>query len=1017
MDNSDISSPDPLANSQTGTLYPKTQDRRSVTPRKALSHTAGNTHPREITIITPKLQKTRGDSPTKDCENEASPWRIRITVQAEQDNLSKSNAVSQCSPSKVFAERTFTTTVPLKSADESSPRCRKSKGTPRKLRDSPSKGRSQSKSRGIAVELGAELTARGGNTAPSPTPKRGRGRPRKSVDPHRAESLNRKTRRMSRSPHAESSHSQPKTTPPEKGLNDQPVDLNDNNLNLMQPDDQYGGFDSVMESEGFSMVSVSSLPSGQSTSSSSADYRYPDKNLSLSRSSQHITPLKSGDSPIPPPPPKPAVSTQCTREIDKPTTGTPRLFRVVRAGIALQGVLSPNQSSASRNASSRIQSPSPLVSTASPKERLDELFSGFGPGTQRELRAGLRLGEELAKRQSLDTRSNNKRQQAKEDVFAADLDIRYPQLPPTDAANGYNLKVPGAVRNASPSFSNTQLPSPARSEVDPDDDRMSWKYDTLPQRAVASQSEPSGFADPIDGKYSATDRSMVEREAEWQRERDAISRQIQAANSSQVIVIDSDDEGDASWEENLEDESDMWLEEAQSLPIDDSLSDVPPIFRQTEAPKPRRSQLPSPWMRKHQDVLESTTNDSDLFWQPNQTGISGKSPETPADSHVLSPISSNLGSVESNDDSPTTRKHTDVRIVTQPSYPKVFSDQESQPSTPTKEENQKMKSPSQTQTVTLSSGKHAHQELADTVDEKLESEECLTDNDDFDSHLASHLSMQDDNAERLEEDTGLDVNISALSTSGDFENVPEPQTPLPSTPLTKSRTPKHVRFSTEKPRHYPAAEVPALQSAPLPPAPTSWLGRVSSLLPSWGGATAPAAAVPLPWRPQTRIRLSQVDRGPLPVYMPWTQAHWWALMHIVRRAQADPAVFPYTSTMACANYLGRVVSVSQWAKKITKQDCAVVEAFIGVLRRRGAVRGMEDAVLKGGKTQWGKAPGQMIDTSVVLSAVVAQWACDVQDGVCAVGWGDRAGIKTGTEADVWTKGDLLVDGPGVVYVL
>ncbi|KAI4287077.1 MAG: hypothetical protein L6R35_003664 [Caloplaca aegaea] len=1018
MDNTGISSPDPLANSQDGSLCPITQDRKSVTPRKALRHTAGSAHPREITIITPKLQKARGHSPTKDCENEASPWRIRITVQAEQDNLSKSKAVSQCSPSKVFAERTFTTTVPLKSGDESSPRRRKSKGTPRKPRHCPSKGRSQSKTRRIAeVDLGAELTARGGNTAPSPTPKRGRGRPRKSVDPHRAESLNRKTRRMSRSPHAQSSHSQPKATPPEKVLNDQPVDLNDNNSNLVQPDDQYGEFDSVIESEGFSMVSVSSLPSAQSTSSSSTDYSYPEKNLSLSRSRQNITPLESGDSPIPPPPPKPAESTQCTREIDKPTTGTPKLFRVVRAGIALQGVLSPNQSSASKNASSKIQSSSPLGSTASPKERLDELFNGFGPGTQRELRAGLRLGEELAKRQSLDTRPNSEHQQAKEDVFAADLDIRYPQLPPADAADGYNLKVPRTIRDASPSFSNTQLPSPARSEVDPDDDRMSWKYDTLPQRAVASQLEPSGVADPIDGKCSATDRSMVEREAEWQRERDAISRQIRAANSSQVIVIDSDHEGDASCEENLEDEGDRWLEEAHSLPIDNSLSDVPPIFRQTDAPKPRRSQLPSPWMRKHQDVLESATNDSDLSWQPNQTGISGKTPETPADSHVISPLSSNLGSLESNDDSPTARKQTNVRIVTRPSYPKVFSDQESQPSTPAKEENQKMRSPSQTQTVTLCSGKHAHQKLADTVDENLESEEFLTDNDDFDSHLASHLSMQDDNAGRLEEDSGLDVNISTWSISGDFENVPQPQTPLPSTPLAKSRTPKHVRFSTEKPRHHPAAEVPALQSAPLPPAPTSWLGRVSSLLPSWG-ATALAAAVPLPSRPQTRIRLSQVDRGPLPVYMPWTQAHWWALIHIVRRAQADLAAFPYTSTMACANYLGRVVSVSQWAKKITKQDCAVVEAFIGVLSRRGAVRGMEDAVLKkAGKTQWGKAPGQMIDTAVVLSAVVAQWACDVQDGVCAVGWHDRAGIKTGTVADVWTKGDLPVDGPGVVYVL
>ncbi|KAL8961004.1 MAG: hypothetical protein Q9193_002379 [Seirophora villosa] len=956
-------------------------------------------------MITPTLQKTRGRPPTKNCENEASPWRIRITVQAEQDNLSQTNVVPQCSPSKIFAERTFTTTVPLKTGDEPSSRRRKGKGTPKKPRDSPSRGKSESKSRNTpAAEMGAESTTEG-DTAPSPTPKRGRGRPRKSVDPPKAESLSREPRETSSSPSTQSPHGRTKPVPAEKGLKDQPQDPAQYVSNLLQPDEDYAEFDSVMESEGFSMVSVSSLPSAQSTSSSSAGYNRREGNPSPPRSSQQFTPMKSNDSPIPPHPPKPATWTQCSREIDQPTTGTPKLARVVRAGIALQGVLSPNQRSASRISTSRINTSSPLVSAASPKERLDKLFSGFGPGTQRELRAGLRLGEELAKRQSLGTRSDVKYHQAKEDVFAADTDVRYPQLPSADTASGYNLRLPGVVRKASPSFSNTQLPSPARSEVDPDDDRMSWKYDTLPQRAITSQSEQLAVADPTDELHSAADRTMLEREAEWQRERDAISKQIQEANSSQVVVIDSDDEDDASPERDLDKDGDLWLEEAQSLPIDNSLSDVPPIFRQTEAPKPRRSQLPSPWMRKHQDVLESTKNDSDLFWQPNQTGVVGKTPKTPIE---FSPRSSDLESSEFNDVSPSTRTHGDVRIVSRHSCSQVSAEGESRLFALAKDENPKVKTTSQSQTTTLPVP-------AVASDDDLESEG-------YDSHLLSQLSMQKDNTGPLEGDTGLDADISTFSTSGGFEDVPEPQTPLPLTPWSKSKTPKQVRFSTEKPRHYPAAEVPAAQSAPLPPAPTSWLSRVSSLLPSWGGATAPAA-VPLPSRPQMRIRLPEVDRGPLPLYMPWTQTHWWALIHIVRQAQADPSAFPYTSTMAGAKYLGRVVSVSQWAKKITKQDCAVLERFIGVLRRRGVVQGVEDALLLastkagGRETQWGKAPGQMIDTGVVLSAVVAQWACDVQDGVCTVGWSDRAGIKTGGTGAEWTKADLPVDGPRVVYVL
>ncbi|KAL9010039.1 MAG: hypothetical protein Q9173_004986 [Seirophora scorigena] len=1015
MDQSDLSSPDPLASSQDRVMFPKTQDRSSVTPKKVLWNTTGNADANEITMTTPTLQKSRGGPPAKNCENEASPWRIRITVQAQQDNLSQTNVVPQCSPSKIFAERTFTTTVPLKTGDEPSSRRRKGKGTPRRPRDSPSRGRSELKSRNTpAAEMGAESSTTGEDTASSPTPKRGRGRPRKSIDRPKAESLSRKPRETSSSPPTQSPHGQTKPTPAKKGLKDQPQDPAQHVPNLLQPDDEYAEFDEVMESEGFSMVSVSSLPSAQSTSSSPADYKRPEENPSPPQSSQQFTPMKSNDSPIPPHPPKPATWTQCSREIDQPTTGTPKLARVVRAGIALQGVLSPNRRSDSRISTPRINSSSPLVPAASPKERLDKLFSGFGPGTQRELRAGLRLGEELAKRQSLKTRPDINYHQAKEDVFAADTDIRYPQLPSADTASGYNLRLPGVVRKAS-SFSNTQLPSPARSEVDPDDDQMSWKYDTLPQRAITSQPEPLGVADLTDELHSAADRTMLEKEAEWQRERDAISRQIQEANSSQVVVIDSDDEVNASPEGDLDKDGDLWLEEAQSLPTDDSLADVPPIFRQTEAPKPRRSQLPSPWMRKHQDVLDSTKNDSDLFWQPNQTGVVGKTPKTPIDSYAFSPRFSDLESSESNDDSPTTRTHTDVRIVSRHLCSPVSTERESQLFALAEDENPKVKATSQSPTATLP-------EPADASDGDLESEGSLADHEGYDSRLLSPLSMQMDNTGPLEGDTGLDADISELSTSGGFEDVPEPQTPLPLTPSTESKTPKHVRFSTKKPRHYPAAEVPAAPSAPLPPAPTSWLSRVSSLLPSWSGATAPAA-VPLPSRPQVRIRLPEVDRGPLPLYMPWTQSHWWALIHIVRQAQADPSAFPYTSTVACANYLGRVVSVSQWAKKITKQDCTVLERFIGVLRRRGVVRGVEDALLskKGGakETQWGKAPGQMIDTGVVLSAVVAQWACDVQDGVCTVGWGDRAGIKTGGTGaeEVWTKADLPVDGPKVVYVL
>lgn len=699
------------------------------------------------------------------------------------------------------------------------------------------------------------------------------------------------------------------------------------------------------------------------------------------------------------------------REIDKPTNGTPKLARVVRAGIALQGVLSPNhQRSGSRLSSSRIKSSSSLSSATSPRERLDDLFSGFGPETRRELRAGLRLGEELAKRQSLEPRPKPQEEHPEEDIFASDPEIRYPQLPADTTAHGYNLKVPTATSRASPSISNTQLPSPARSEVDANDDRMSWKYDTIPQRAAPFQNvqESSTNTDMLHGPSRSVDCTMMEREAEWQRERDAISKQIQQANSSQVIVINSDDEDVGSPEITLEDDGDIWQEEAQNSRTDHSSSDIPPIFRQTEAPKPRRSQLPSPWMRKCRDVLDSTINDSDLWWQPSQTEAEGKTSEAPIQLGNPNPGSSSLRSSGFDDDKPSVKTPSSVR--------NIGRQLDNEGSMTTQDENQSHNLLSQIEMAIRHDKKDIRDEPADASGEDVESDESYADDEYPESHLLSQQSMQNDSTGPLGGDTELDPDISTSSTIEAFEeDVPVPRTPSPLTPLSKIKTPKHVRFSTEKPRRYAASTESAGPSAPLPPAPTSWFSRVSSLLPTWS-TTAPAA-VPLPSRPKRTIRLSTFDQGPLPIYMPWTQSHWWALIRIIRQSQADPAAIPYTSTMACANYLGHVVTVNKWSKKITKQDCAVLQRFIEVLKVRGTHKGMETTFEKGGRKQWGKVPGQWMDMSVILSAVVSQWACDVQDGVCAVGWGDRAGIKAGSEKDIWTKADLPIDGPRVVYVV
>ncbi|KAL9626623.1 MAG: hypothetical protein Q9204_007161, partial [Flavoplaca sp. TL-2023a] len=955
-------------------------------------------------------------------ENEQSPWQIRITVQAEQNTPQVGSCIPQCSPSKPFAERTFTTTVPLKAEDESSPGRRNTKGTPRKSRKSLANSHSPSKNPANrdpkALGLSSDESYAG---RPSLSPKRGRGRPRKSVDTSGLSfsSQDAQEKNASQAPTSSSLDRRQKSPGTVVGTHSNTTDPTKSGSPDL--DDQHGQFDSIMESEGFSMVSVSSLPSAQGSSGMAEGSGRTLRKSPRSFPTRHVTPSDSDHAPLPPPPPKVGVSQQTTRELSKPTSGTPRLARVVRAGIALQGVLSPaRQRHNPANLAPWLNHSSPMSSTTSPKERLDQIFNGFGPGTCRELRAGLRLGEELAKRQH--PQIGRCDYQDNEDVFASNSEIRYPNLPVTEE---YSLKIPDAVKTKSPSLSNPQLPSPARSDETVDNDKMSWKFDTMQSNVVQANlaKESAVQAGSAGDKLAPDDHTMLQREALYQQEREAISKQIQDANPSQVIVIDSDEEDEIFVEATNDDDGDIWQEEAQNSDNRPTSSDVPPIFLQNEPRKPRRSQIPSPWMRKTQDIPSSSpvTNDSDLFWQPKQARGSCRKPEssrqksaghTRLSNSSFSTVSA-LNADGANDEEKNCQTHKDKSLITQSTLPASTS----------KEKTSHWSNHPQRQSQTILNPSINCSGLEDSTYEAEGSDGSLSDNDeDIESILLSHHFMQDEITSPLDESTQaeiFDVDTPTSSKTGNFEEIPEPRTPSCLARTPKASSSKKVRFTPETKKSDSPTEI---SPPPLPPAPTSWFTRVTSLLPSWNStssaqtSTAAAASIPLPTKPKKIIKLPDVDTGPLPSYMPWLPSHWWALIHITRQIAVNPSAYPYDAKSLSASWLGAVVSVNGWKKKITKEDCVVVERFMRVLYHRGTFKGVEDVLVKGGNDkQWGKCPGEWIDRRTVLSAVVAQWAVDVQDGVADVGWGDRAGMKAG--GGTWTERDRSVDGGGVVYVL
>ncbi|MCJ1252846.1 hypothetical protein MMC24_000652 [Lignoscripta atroalba] len=1078
-----LSSPDPLGISpaEASSLPCKTKRGSSITPRKALTDSDSNrVRLQDFYLTTPPAAQGHLFSPTKSnaqTENLLSPWRIRVTVEAErEDDENDGNRVQEVDnlPIKRLAERTTTTTVPLKDADVSSPAQKRGRGRPRKSLDSgvkragtpkPTKnGRKKIQPEGVddGFEEGLAIV--------QTPPKKARGRPRKSIGsdvertPLHFASQTRPEIMRTSGAITQSTISEPTTRRRSKGrrkamtplkivtdsdaspLDEIALPLSEDHLQakpavdsrqsrsiqarrLLSPrmmDDShylknptsahdsglspvtyspaegpqrlevqndhehfasivqteaqgYGEeifgdhedqdptckhreFDSILESEGFSMVSVSSLSSARqtvgttpalelrtgaghsgtrnfsgesktespqsqtmavgravaetsmshATISLSKEGSVPQQNQYQNRFTVHNmgsppmmpgqtpesqrlgcerTPSKQYSSPSLPPPMQAVLTNAFNRSLNQPTGGTPKLARVVRAGIALQGVLSPERHNLHSTNAQNAKSSSP--SAKSPKERLDDLFGGFGAGTRRELRAGLRLGEELAKRQQVAAKAAATLGKSQDDVFREDDAAMYPRLPTPDEKESYNLTVPSTQRQVEyPVLSQNQLPSPGRSEVEMDDDRMSWKADTPERTEPSIHKEFKNPASSEDINYEF-DETMLAREADWKREREAVSRQIQMANESQVIVIDSDEsnEGNSYDHRNGEyagDEGeDIWQAEAYSSDFDREPSpkarEAPDVLFSDEVVKPRRSKLPSPWRRHSQVVYsdEAARNEEDLFWQPGPQ--KSRTADTYADRIKLRTEVSQFSVLSELVDTAVDSRDIDGQ-------PAVL--------------------------------RNAQSSEESAEEEVVEGNFSVAEDEDSDSgqEFSDDLSDKHNYSEQIKHEFH------------NFTEQDQPENAEESHP-NKSNHNHPPPASTKQPTR-PDSSPPQQPRQPPSSAPTSWLTRLTSLvIPIWP-TSAPA--------PTTTIHSSKTSQDTpsyLSLYTPWNITHYRALHKIYTAARADHSLCPYNPHSASAWLLDYPMrgsgADSGWAKDMEAWEVGVVEAFVEMLDREG----------------------------------------------------------------------------------
>ena len=1085
-----LSSPDPLAlsNENISTHSPTKGRGAILTPRKALAETSGNTHVQDFYLNTPPPRRTSPTKLPKQRGQSTSPWRIRLTLQAEQADDFQGGPSTKRTPTKRLIERSTTITVPLNGGDDTPELVQKrGRGRPRKSLEAPAKRSGtpipkKAARRKTVPDVVEEQDDSPVSMRVTP-PKRAKGRPRKSlesamdiqksmgadtplytpvteeVESNRAEKATRRKSRARRkeiipmtigmetdheSPdgsrkvngsvdEAQSSTADddmgtshfgseekhalasdvPQTVDPAirprefpspgqssaaEGPGDmwramtscqtQPLNDDEHGQADFDPTNEHQEYDTILESEGFSMVSVSSLASTGSRSHDSAEgvMEFESHGQKLTASASPVVPPALIDAQVPQEPtlnpwarestpsvvaspsipqaPKNAPP-QSPRSMQQPTDGTPKLARVVRAGNALHGVLSPEaqnlgspfrpaeraRSPKTENVAAQTVQASPVAIAKPSKDHSDDLFSGFGAGTRRELKAGLRLGEELAKRQK--PNSPNPIPSPFESADVTSLATSAPMDPPLSSADttaDYSLTVPGPVREIQyPVLPNPQLPSPKLSEEDLEEDRMSWRAETpvkigkpilTDDKNLSQGASHSRHVTPPENSYeglaaanaSGIDYEMLAREAEYQREREAVSRQIEMANKSQVIVIDDDTSEVRDMSDEDEGGSDVWQAEANESR--EPTPEVSQIVERPEIVRPRRMQLPSPWRRNSQVVHsgEVEPTEADLFCQPDESKSELATQKKP--------------------DSECRRDSSNKPVIEQQRC--LFHGSE----------------------VKMSQSESSK---AQSLEVPAPAENCLTPDRQID-HGRSELPKTPERTyvEDYTESFDGDMSLTPVCDTT-VDTFPPVENTAPIDPLLLQKSAQ--KALQKQPQYLPSPLKPLIQSQ------QSWLSRLTA--PIWRAFT------PLPPPATKEDILSSGPYEPLCQFTPWESCHTRALSPLYYASLLyGPHIFPCDKTTDSCIYHGmKIVTPLGWSREVTPADCGVVSAFMVLLDERGFAL---------------SEPGERwIDDFIVFHQIVNLWVSMVMKGEVEVdeSKGEKSGLRKQGDRK-WSREDI-----------
>ena len=430
--------------------------------------------------------------------------------------------------------------------------------------------------------------------------------------------------------------------------------LQDDEVEEVDPNEQHEEFDSIMESEGFTMISLDTLPSAKQHgigSSARMASDNPSKILTdrehgrigerlkrklpgtiddlrgdSQQSSARPSPVAEGPSPASrtlsykqspsgavPYPDLPATSPAKSAQRPK-RNSLNSLAKLVRVGMALRGPFRPPENEWADD------------SNISRKKRLGNIFETFSPSTQRELRAAMGLGQELA------TRETRAAEEAEMETAAESE-----EPPVEDYGDDEQME---------------------------DDEVEDDEVEVVNQPPQMEQISPQKNPSPI---------TRAAQEDRWQLEREAVSRHAQdPTNARRLIYIDSDENGSQHDEFDYKNSVDNRSPEIESVhdeepvreefldeepleeePVDEEqIEDEPIEDEPMEEPfnyrvlgeehrdyEPKFTSKPQPVLEQEveeQDVMDYDDDGSDI-WQQNEytEPATEREPESlPAASHT-----------------------------------------------------------------------------------------------------------------------------------------------------------------------------------------------------------------------------------------------------------------------------------------------------------------------------------------------------------------------------------------------